>query len=382
MPRGLDTREMKHSARQPLGSMRATVPAVVGTRPLGVRFELVDRLESLREEWMELAEQGRNIFATWEFATSWWGHFGAGRRLLTVGCRDSGGELFAILPMYLWRRRPLRVMRFVGHGAGDILGPVCRPERNEDASRALRRLLEVAPWDWDVFVGENLPGEQNWPVQLGGHLIRREGNPVLRTADGFDEFLAGQSSNFRQQIRARERRLARHYRIRYRLSDPTTLDAGLDDLFRLHEARFGEESAFSGSRAAFHRAFAHRALERGWLRLWVLELDDRPVAAVYGFRFGDVESYYQSGREPEFQSQSVGMVLLTHAVRTALDDGVHEFAFLRGHEPYKYRFATDDHGLDSVCLTQGVAASAALTFIQALRSSPAARKMLRGPLGM
>src|SRR5919199_5924872 len=119
-------------------------PARTGSE--AVRFELVDRLESLREEWTNLAEQGRNVFATWEFATTWWEHFGAGRRLVTVGCRDSGGELFAILPLYFWRRRPLRVVRFLGNGAGDILGPVCRPERSDDAAQALRRLLEMALW--------------------------------------------------------------------------------------------------------------------------------------------------------------------------------------------------------------------------------------------
>jgi CelD/BcsL family acetyltransferase involved in cellulose biosynthesis len=372
---------MKRSVLEPRASMRTSVPAGVGARPVGVRFELVDRLESLREEWMPLAEQGRNIFATWEFATTWWGHLGGGRRLLTVGCRDSSGELFAILPLYLWRRRPLRVMRFLGHGAGDILGPVCRPERYEDAARALRRLLEVAPWDWDVFVGENLPGEQHWPVLLGGHVIRREGNPVLRAPNGFEEFLAQRSSNFRQQVRARERRLARRYRVRYLLSDSPTLDADLDDLFRLHEARFGERSLF-GRRMAFHRAFAHLALERGWLRLWMLELDDRPVAAHYGFRFGGIESFYQSGRDPELQRESPGMALLAHAIRNAFDDGVREFALLRGHDPYKYRFANDDRGLDSVCVVRGRPAAAALAFIQILRSSPAARKVLRGPLEM
>jgi CelD/BcsL family acetyltransferase involved in cellulose biosynthesis len=358
--------------------MRTSVPGGVGTRPVGVRFELVDSLESLRSEWMHLAEQGQNIFATWEFATTWWEHYGAGRRLLTVGCRDSDGALFAILPLYLWRRRPLRVMRFLGNGAGDILGPVCRPERLEDAAHALRRLLEVAPWDWDLFVGENLPGEQHWPARLGGRLIRREGNPVLRETDGFEQFLARKTKNFRSQVRGFERRLARRYRVRFRLSDSTTLDADLDDLFRLHDARFREQSSFS-SRTAFHRAFAHRALERGWLRLWLLELDDRPVAAEYGFRFGGVESFYQAGRDPELQRESVGMVLLAHTIRSAFDD-VHEFALLRGYEPYKYRFATDDQELDSLCVTRGPAGSAALAVIRAIRSFPAAAKVLRRPL--
>jgi CelD/BcsL family acetyltransferase involved in cellulose biosynthesis len=354
----------------------------VGSGPVGVRFELVDRLESLREEWVDLAEQGQNIFATWEFAMTWWEHFGAGRRLLTVGCRDSGGELFAILPLYLWRRRPLRVMRFLGHGSGDTLGAVCRPERYEDAAIALRRLLEVAPWDWDVFVGENLPGEQHWPMRLGGHVIRREGNPVLRATDGFEQFLARRTPNFRHQVRACQRRLARRYRVRYRLSESTTLDADLDDLFRLHEARFGKRSGFGRSRTAFHRAFAHRALERGWLRLWVLELDDRPVAALCGFRFGGIESFYQAGRDLELGRESLGMALLAHAIRSASEDGVQEFGLLRGHDPYKYRFATDDSGLDTVCVIRGPAAAAALAVIQAVRSSAAAKKVLRGPLGM
>ena len=357
-----------------------SMPAAVGPSPAAVRFELVDRLESLREEWTNLAEQGQNVFVTWEFATTWWEHFGAGRRLVTVGCRDSGGDLFAVLPLYFWRRRPLRVLRFFGNGAGDILCPVCRPERADDAARALRRLLEVAPWDWDVFVGENLPGEQDWPRRLGGHLIRREGNPVLRAPDGFEEFLARRTPNFRSAVRRGERRLARRFQVRFRLSDSATLDGDLDALFRLHQARFGEQSTFGGGRTAFHRAFARRAHERGWLRLWILELDGRPVAAQYGFRFGGVESFYQSGRDPELRRESLGMTLLSHAIRTAADEGVREFALLRGHEPYKYRFATDDRGLDSVCLTRGPAGAAALAVVKAVRSSPAARKLLRGPL--
>jgi CelD/BcsL family acetyltransferase involved in cellulose biosynthesis len=363
-------------------SVSVLEPPSVGTRPAAVRFELVDRLDSLREEWTSLAEQGRNIFATWEFATTWWEHFGAGRRLVTVGCRDSAGELFAILPLYLWRRRPLRVLRFLGNGAGDVLGPVCHSERAGDAARALRRLLETAPWDWDVFVGENLPGEQDWPQRLDGQLIRREGNPVLRVPDGFERFLAQRTPNFRSAVRRGERRLARRYRVRYRLSGATTLDADLDALFRLHQARRGERSTFGRGRAAFHRAFARRAEEHGWLRLWILELDGRPVAAQYGFRFGGVESFYQSGRDPELRRESLGIVLLSHAIRSAADDGIRELALLRGHEPYKYRFATDDGGLDSVCVTHGPVGAAALAVVKAIRSSPTARTLLRGPLDM
>jgi CelD/BcsL family acetyltransferase involved in cellulose biosynthesis len=373
---------IKLPTSQPRASIATSVAPVVGVRPTGIRFELVDGLDALREEWDELAHEGQSIFSTWEFANTWWEQFGGGRRLLAVACFDGGG-LFAILPLYLWRRRPLRVIRLLGHGCGDILGPICRPERRADAGRALRRLLEVASWDWDVFVAENLPADHGWARCLGGTVIRREGNPVLRIRGGFEQYLAGRTPNFRHQARARERRLARHHHVEYRLStNPARLDDDLTTLFRLHARRFDGDSAFGGPRVAFHRRFAHQALERGWLRLWILELDGRPAAAEYGFRFGGAECFYQLGRDPSFARESLGTTMLTHAIRAGVEDGVREFGFLRGHEQYKYRFATEDGGLESLCVVRGPAAAAALAVVQAVKASPTARRALRGPLDM
>jgi CelD/BcsL family acetyltransferase involved in cellulose biosynthesis len=76
------------------------------------------------------------------------------------------------------------------------------------------------------------------------------------------------------------------------------------------------------------------------------------------------------------------MAMLANAIRRGSDDGVTEFAFLRGNEPYKYRFASDDLGLDSVSVVRGPVAGAGLAVIQAVRSSPTARNVLRGFLDM
>ncbi len=138
----------------------------------------------------------------------------------------------------------------------------------------------------------------------------------------------------------------------YRLSeDPDLLGSDLDTLFALHSARWPEGTAFR-EQEQFHREFAACALESGWLRLWFLELDARPVAAWYGFRFGGIEFHFQSGRDPG-TGESVGSVLLAHTVREALKDGVTEYRFLRGGEAYKQRFATEDPGLETI----GVAGS-------------------------
>ena len=145
-------------------------------------------------------------------------------------------------------------------------------------------------------------------------------------------------------------------------------------LFALHRAARGRaDSSFAGAAAAFHREFAAYALAHGWLRLWFLELDGRPRAAWYGFRFAGVESYYQAGRDPECRDASVGFVLLAHSIRAALDDGIREYRFLRGDEPYKYRFAESDPGLESIAVAHGASARSALAALRLLRRMPIRR---------
>src|ERR671937_3127424 len=124
---------------------------VGGRDTLGV--QVLPTMAPLRAEWAALAERSGTVFTTWEWAWSWWRHFGRDRRLLVVAVR-SGGRLVGLLPLYLWRTQPLRVLRFVGHGPGDELGPVCAAADRALVGGALQRGL--AAIDWDVLLGEQL----------------------------------------------------------------------------------------------------------------------------------------------------------------------------------------------------------------------------------
>ena len=149
---------------------------------------------------------------------------------------------------------------------------------------------------------------------------------------------ARRSGNFRRQVGRYSRRLESLGTVSFRVtSDPAQLGADFDVLLRLHRLRWGATTSPFLAAAAFHREFAAIALRRGWLRLWILEVDGRPVAASYGFRFGDTESGYQSGRDPSFRESQLGFLLLNRAVREALTDGMREYRLLRGGEAYKVR---------------------------------------------
>ena len=324
--------------------------------------------------WDALARRSRNVFGTEEWLSLWWRHFGNGDEPLMALKRGSEGLPLAGLPLYRYARGRLRMLRFVGNGPSDQLGPVCAAADEAGAAEALRDFISELP-DWDVMLAESLPGGRDWAHALGGIETRRESSPSMALGGlSWDGYLASRSANFRQQVRRRERNLARDHELTFRLAeDPDRLGADMDTLFRLHSERWAGEGqgALHGKRAAFHREFAALALERGWLRLWFLELDGRPAAAWYGFRFGGVESFYQSGRARSHESGSVGFVLLSHTIREAINDGCDEYRFLRGAEAYKSRFTTRDEGLQTVVVTRtvrGRAATAAMGLKRTLRA--------------
>ncbi len=343
------------------------------TRPrrLPDTIERVGSLEELRPDWERLAPATGNIFSTWEWASVWWRHFGEGNELRLAACRGGDGRRFAVLPLQRSGERPLRTLRFIGHSHGDHLGPICSPADRPRSAAALRRMVREERAD--VFLGDKMPAVEGWPAFLGGRVLRRAGSPIMRFhGASWDELLRDRSANFREQVRRRERKLRREHEVTIRLSDaPERLEADLDTLFALNAARWPGDRWFAGATEAFHRDFARVALDRGWLRLWILEADGAPVAAWYGFRFGGAESYYQAGRDPAWDRRSVGFVLLAHTVRAAVEDGMSEYRFLEGGESYKYRFANSDPGLETITVARTAAGAAAVAAAFALGRQPA-----------
>jgi CelD/BcsL family acetyltransferase involved in cellulose biosynthesis len=329
-------------------------------------------IDAFAGEWATAAEASGNVFATPEFASVWWEHLAPrGAEPLVAAVRSETGRPAAIVPLYLWRTRPLRVVRLVGHGPGDELGPVVDGRDATAAADALRSALAAVPGGFDLFLGEQLPATAGLAAALGARTLSRDGSPVLALGhSSWEELLAAKSRNFREQVGRRERKLFREHRCRFRLADDAgRLEDDLDVLFSLHAARWEGGRSAVPAHEAFHRAFAARAFERGWLRLWFLEVDDTPRAAWLGFRFAGAESYYQAGRDPTWDAASIGFVLLVHTIREALADGMREYRFLRGGEAYKDRFADTDPGLETIALGSGLLGRAAVLAAPLVRLS-------------
>jgi CelD/BcsL family acetyltransferase involved in cellulose biosynthesis len=123
------------------------------------------------------------------------------------------------------------------------------------------------------------------------------------------------------------------------------LDAALDALAALHASRWrdrGESGVIADPTfETFERRFAKRALERGWLRLYQLFVDDRVIAAMFVLQRRDVATVWLMGWHPEFAKWNVAKLLLINSMREASEEGARIADFLRGSEDYKFQFPVE-----------------------------------------
>lgn len=332
------------------------------------RVELSEGLPADRDEWSALTDEHGTIFQTPEWVETWARHFAPGKALHIVTARDDVHRLRAVIALSAWSERPWRVLRFAGHGPADCLGPVCAAG---DRKRVARLLRETArKLGGRVLLAEQIPAGAGWDELLGGRVMARGPNLTLPLEQpDFADVSAGWSRSFARKIGRDERRLDREHEVRWRhVSDPGDVERDFGTLFALHEARWGTESSLTADRA-FQFDFARVAARRGWLRLTMLEVDGRPVAAVYNLRFGRGEHQYNQGRDPGFERIAIGMLALTESIRGAHRAGVESFCFGRGGEEYKRRFTSNDPGLMTLAVPVGTTGRAAVRMAEHLPRS-------------
>jgi CelD/BcsL family acetyltransferase involved in cellulose biosynthesis len=160
--------------------------------------------------------------------------------------------------------------------------------------------------------------------------------PYLELPGTWEAYLSGLSSHGRGAVRRMERKLYREHDVALKEYGKERLDEGLQHLQVLHALRWKGGGAFRDPiMQRLHHRFAASLADGGQLWLFTLDVDGAPAAAWYGFSLGDTVYFYQSGRDPRWERERVGTVLVGLMIRRAIERGYRRFDFLRGEEPYK-----------------------------------------------
>ncbi len=332
-------------------------------------FRTVDELHALSSEWNSVLERSRSntIFLTWQWLSTWLAVCGSPLQLFVIAIRDENRRLVGIAPFYKSEYRLFGAihsscLRIIGddNTAAEYGNFIVDRLTENDVLAQMMNVLHQHREEWDFVWLHDFP---QWSagsrvvvdtIDQSQLSLRGRTKPFsyLPLPDTFEDFLANASANQRRSMKRADQDILQMQSAH--IAEPSNdedLAAALLILTELHQKRWnqlGQRGSFAKlpMLKKFHDLFASRALNEGWLKLYILQIDGRPIAAQYGFIYNDVFSQLLEGIDPDY-SAGAGSALRVHVIQNLCNRGVSEYDFLGGYSSHKKRWgALERSGCD------------------------------------
>jgi CelD/BcsL family acetyltransferase involved in cellulose biosynthesis len=330
--------------------------------------------EKLEPVWNSLLENSasRALALTWEWQSTWWAVFGNSGRELNILVARHGTEIVGIAP--LLRRTvphygmPFTRLEFLGTGeneadeiCSEYLDLIIRQGLEAEVIAKMLRYLYEDDNTWDEISLGSIQSEspslaifgQLRPTSAATHqIVTREKTSYIGLPGTYTEYFSRLGSNMRRDIR-RDRRTAAAKGVDLRvIESEESFEANFQILVGLHEARWrphGKPGAFASEKfSRFHRLLAGKILKNDWIKLFILVVSERPIAALHVFAYDNKLLIYQSGLSDDDPAIAhPGTLVRDMAIEWAIDHGFSEWDMLRTRlRSYKLRWS--DHSRDIV----------------------------------
>jgi CelD/BcsL family acetyltransferase involved in cellulose biosynthesis len=315
--------------------------AVTRFQTCSVRDVTAEELWAQRDRWDQISP---SLFSGPDWHRVWLQHFGHNVSWKPAAAY-SGHRLVAVAPWMEYREEhmgiPLRVLSL----AANMYSPISTlaldgPFGMEAPCTAIMDAALSRPWD--LIRLQHIPEESGAAAFLCDYFRQRDiphrqyesaANWYMRVTCTADEYLAGLERYPPRYVRRRERKLAQAGRVSILLSTGgPDLDHHMDQYYRVYRASW----KIRETDPTFHRDLARVAAKRGWLRLGLCLLDDRPIAAQLWLVRNGVAYIVKLSYDEAYGRYSPGVILTAFLMRSVIDqDRVREVDYLKGDEEYK-----------------------------------------------
>jgi CelD/BcsL family acetyltransferase involved in cellulose biosynthesis len=311
----------------------------------------------LQTTWNNLLKQSDadNPFLTWEWLYSWWKFYGDKSELMILVVREDD-KILALAPLMhrvkLFGLLKIKEILFLGSfGVGsDYLDFIITRGRESSSVDQIFHYLTRNQQKWDAINLTNIPETSKSIAhvkeacdKLGYFNIENASVvcPSIQLPSTWEEYVLTLSKSMRSNIKRKHRELSKTTEIEYEvIRERGDLDAAVNSMIRLNRLRMETKNlhgAFkNGKFTEFHQDVMPVLFQNDFLHLSFLKANNTRIAALYNFIYNDTCFYYQSGFDPVWAKFSPGTVLFSLSIQDAIANGMLEYDFLQGDEPYKF----------------------------------------------
>jgi CelD/BcsL family acetyltransferase involved in cellulose biosynthesis len=253
-----------------------------------------------------------------------------------------------LAPFLIYREGEERVLGLMGGGVSDYLDILVAPGFERIVTEAIWDWLARSKSDWDRVYFSDLHRDSPLLRQPNEPYLACEGHDACPTLGihEISEIAQVVSPKTMHNLRTARARMKREGGGTIEIAGRNSLESMLDDLFRLHTARWNDDGHSGVLKTdqvrAFHKEVAPWLLEEGVLRLYGLRHGGQIIASLYALFEATTVFCYLQGYDPAYRFLSPGTQILAAVIEDAIRQGKQTVDLLRGREPYKYIWGAQD----------------------------------------
>lgn len=313
--------------------------------------------ESLAGIWDSLLQRNgedNSIYLTHEWLSTWWRHFGEGKKL-NILLMEKDEQVIGIVPLmrteYTMGPVKLPLLETIGAVNCNYIGLIPSENRQEAASAFLSYLEEELVKSRLALRFSLVPEDSQFLQLLRRHaplfsqsLIIQERlmtlAPYISLPTTWEEYSHSLGRRRRKILRRSLQELEEAHSVRFQECDADSLEDWLSRLFDLHQRRWqsvGVRSGFSDpQKREFYRDLSTQFLQKKWLHFSCLKVDEEMVSTEFGYIYNGKLYAATSARDPRYSKYSIGHLHHMYLTRDAIARNLREVDLLRGDEPYKF----------------------------------------------
>lgn len=319
----------------------------------------------LKDIWNEMLMKSNHplVFLTHQWTDVWWKAFGEGKELFILLVYD-GNELTAIAPFMLNKGKhtligkpnisiTVKKIEFIANVHSNRCDIIYKDNPEEVCDAVVNFLLSEYKNSWDILSLEYLlkdsPTMKYFKSSFDKNNVCSKqypqiSSPYLHINCDWKDYFKNRQRRFREQLKSRFKKLEELGRVRLeRYLKLDDLKMVLEQVFNVAsktwKAKDGTALSSTTQLIGFYTELAHTAAKEGWLELFILYLNDIPLAFEYCLKFEKKLLLLKTEFDEDYRSFGIGNIIQWKLLESIFEDGIKEFDFLGPSDRWKNYWA-------------------------------------------
>jgi Acetyltransferase (GNAT) domain len=344
--------------------------------------------------WNNLVEKcstsifGIDVTCTFEWATTLRKIFLGNTDWIIVVFEDHN-EVIGILPLYksnsIIRHMNLRKLCCLTELYSGRSGFILREYRSDYMTAMIKYLWENIPeWDIAQFTlvdNSELDSMIFSIVNHYGYRCRKvflDSSPYILLDGTWQTYFNSLPKKFRWHLRNSRKKMEDYGRISYRsYNESSNTDSFLEAMMEIERSCWKETPGTSITtnkyQECFYKEFMLKAIENQWFYGRILELNDEPIAYIYGLYYNGIFYDLKESYKVNYKEISPGHVLKTFLFEDLYQEKIQLYDFMGTCEAYKMRWTNKTYSRSTYTLynktVRGMAAWVRATIESRIRAT-------------